>query len=92
VRPVSDGDRALLRDIVARRNTTLLDRIEDVAHLVGRRPLSPHTLEQLRSAVVDEVCEVPQTTETARRILALEDLLAGLVAAPRPLTRGRRPR
>ena len=88
MRPVSDGDRALLRDIVARRNTTLLDRIEDV----GRRPLSPHTLEQLRSAVVDEVCEVPETTGTARRILALEDLLAGLVAAPRPLTRGRRPR
>lgn len=88
MRPVSDGDRALLRDIVARRNTTLLDRIEDV----GRRQLSPHTLEQLRSAVVDEVCEVPETTQTARRILALEDLLAGLVAAPRPLTRGRRPR
>lgn len=78
MRPFSDGDRVLLRDIVARRNPALLDRVDDV----GRRPLSAHTLEQLRVAVVDEVCEIPETAETARRVLELEDLLAGLVAAP----------
>ena len=78
MRPFSDGDRVLLRDIVARRNPALLERVEDV----GRRPLSAHTLEQLRVAVVDEVCEIPETAVTARRVLELEDLLAGLVAAP----------
>ena len=88
VRPVSDGDRALLREIVARRHAALLDRVEDV----GRRPLSAHTLEQLRIAVVDEACETPETTETARRILDLEDLLAGLVAEPPQPTRERPPR
>ncbi len=88
MRPVSDGDRALLREIVVRRNAALLDHVDDV----GRRPLPPHTLEQLRSAVVDEACEIPETAKTARRILALEQLLAGLVVTPRPPTRKRHPR
>lgn len=88
MRPVSDGDRDLLRAILARRHAALLERVEEF----GRRPLSPHTLDQLRTAVVDEACEIPDTAETARRILELEELLAGLAGPPRRPTRGRRPR
>ncbi len=88
MRPVSEDDRALLRGIVARRNAALLDRVDDV----GRRPLSPHTLEQLRLAVVDEVCEIPETAGTARQVLALEELLARFAADPPLPTRERRPR
>ena len=88
MRPVSEGDRALLREIVARRHAALVERVDEV----GRRPLSPRTLDQLRIAVVDEACEIPETAETARRILELEELLAGLASAPRRPTRGRAPR
>lgn len=88
MRPVSEGDRALLREIVARRHAALVGRVDEV----GRRPLSTRTLDQLRIAVIDEACEIPETAETARRMLELEELLAGLASAPRRPTRGREPR
>ena len=85
---MSDGDRALLRDIVSRRHAALVERVDEV----GRRPLPPRTLDELRSAVVDEACEIPETAATARRILELEELLAGLAGAPRHPARDRAPR
>ena len=88
MRPVSEGDRALLREIVARRHAALVERVDEV----GRRPLSTRTLDQLRIAVIDEACEIPETAGTARRMLELEELLAGLASAPRRPTRGREPR
>ena len=88
MRPVSEGDRDLLRDIVSRRRAALLGRVEEV----GRRPLPPSTLDQLRLVVVDEACEVPRTSAAARRVLELEELLAGIAGAPREPTRRRRAR
>ena len=88
MRPVSEGDRDLLREIVSRRHAALLERVEEV----GRRPLPPGTLDQLRLVVVDEACEVPGTSAAARRVLELEELLAGIDSAPREPTRRRRAR
>ena len=88
MRPVSEGDRELLREIVSRRRAALLERVEEV----GRRPLPPSTLDQLRLVVVDEACEIPGTSAAARRILELEELLAGIADAPRKPTRSRRAR
>ena len=88
MRPVSEGDRELLREIVARRHAALVERVEEV----GRRPLPPDTLDLMRTAVIDEACEIPETSENARRILELEELLAGIAGAPRRATRSRRPR
>jgi len=88
MRPVSDGDRELLFEIVGRRRPELVSSVADV----GDRPLSGRTLEQLRLAVVDEACETPRSEETARRILELEDLLASLSGAPAKPTPRRRAR
>lgn len=76
--PVSDGDRELLGDILERRRPEILPLVGDV----GRRPLSGQTLDQMCLAVVDEVCETPADGTAARRVLALEELLAGLVTLP----------
>lgn len=88
MRPVSDGDRELLLEIVERRRPELAPKVA----AVGDRPLSGRTLEQLRLAVVDEACETPRSEEHARRILELEDLLAGLTGAPAKATPRRRAR
>lgn len=88
MRPVSDGDRELLLEIVERRRPELAPEVA----AVGDRPLSGRTLEQLRLAVVDEACETPRSKEHARRILELEDLLAGLSGAPATATPRRRAR
>jgi len=88
MRPVSDGDRELLLEIVERRRPELVPSVADV----GDRPVSGRTLEQLRLAVVDEACETPRTSTNARRILELEDLLTGLTSAPAKTTPRRRAR
>lgn len=88
MRPVSDGDRDLLREIVGRRRPEL---VSSVAHL-GDRPLPDSTLEQLRLAVVDEACETPHISDYPRRVLELEELLAGLSGAEDAATPRRRAR
>lgn len=85
---MSDGDRELLLEIVERRRPELAPKVA----AVGDRPLSGRTLEQLRLAVVDEACETPRSGANARRILQLEDLLAGLTGAPAKATPRRRAR
>lgn len=88
MRPVSDGDRELLLEIVERRRPELARKVA----AVGDRPLSVRTLDQLRLLIVDEACETPRSKEHARRILELEDLLAGLIEAPAKVTSRRRAR
>ena len=88
MRPVSDGDRELLLEIVKRRRPELAPKVA----AVGGRPLSGRTLEQLRLLVVDEACETPRSEKNARRILELEDLLAGLTGVPAKATPRRRAR
>lgn len=85
---MSDGDRELLLEIVERRRPELVPSVA----AVGDLPVSGRTLEQLRRAVVDEACETPRSKEHARRILELEDLLAGLTGAPAKATPRRRAR
>lgn len=85
VRPISEGDRELLREIVRRRRPALRAAVDRL----GTGRLSAATLEALRLAVVDEACETPAAGEAARRVLALGELLAGLAAVP---ARGRGPR
>ncbi len=63
---------ALLGDVLARRDPGLapiLDRI-------GSRPLDAAERQRLRRAIVDELCELPNSSD--RRALELEELLIHL--------------
>lgn len=64
---------ALLGAILARRDPDLVPLIERV----GSEPLAEQERERIRRAVVDELCELPETAGD-RRALELEELLIRL--------------
>jgi hypothetical protein len=66
------SERTLLGEILARRDPGLLDAVEQLT----AGPLEGSARERMRRAIVDELCELPETA--GRRALELEELLIRL--------------
>lgn len=66
------GERTLLGDILTRRDPGLID----VLGSIGTAPLEGTARERMRRAIVDELCELPESA--GRRALELEELLIHL--------------
>lgn len=70
---LSDADLDLVRAIVARRAPDLLPELDTL----GTPATAMRVRELLRAVLVDEACDVRDTgPDAARRVLALEQLLA----------------
>jgi len=65
-------ERTLLGEILARRDPELVERID---HLTAG-PIDRSERERMRRAIVDELCELPETA--GRHALELEELLIHL--------------
>jgi hypothetical protein len=66
------SERDLLGEILARRDPGLVNEIERLTV----SPIDASTRERMRRAIVDELCELPETA--GRRALELEELLIHL--------------
>ena len=65
------SDRVALEDVLARRRPDLLPLVADTE----LDALAEETRDQVRRALVDEICELPREGGDGRRALALLDLL-----------------
>lgn len=66
------SEMALLGEILSRRDPGL----SDVVERIGRAPLDRSERERIKRAIVDELCELPESA--GRRALELEELLIHL--------------